>query len=281
METARTPDTIDLTQTITYLIRLLIQNLRSIVIITILALTCGGLYFWLSPKTFESKMIIQSDILSESYLLRVAENLNTHIHDKDIDYLVSKLNLTEAEAKKLTEFKIISALTPMSQQMSEKEKIIVVITVRVSDNSILAKLQSGIIYYLSSNEYIKLRVEENKKEIRKNIASLDREINMLDTLKIKISHGKFSSLKVGDVMMIDLAGLYSLSIGLNEKKHAQLHALAQVDSIQLIEDLSPYQKPIAPKLSITLLVSLLLAGIGNICFIFYKSIRNQIIIPGS
>ena len=281
METSRPSETIDLSKALAYLIRLFIENVKTILIITFLTVSIGLAYYWFSPKTYESKMIIQSDILSESYSLRLAENLSTHIKDKDHDYLSTKLKLTPEEAAQLMDFKIISALTPMSQQMEEKNKIIVIISVRVSDNAILPKLQEGIIHYLSSNDYIKKRVEENRKLHEKMIAALDREHKMLDSLKSRISNGKFSGAKVGDVLIMDLAGLYKVSADLFERKFSTERALATVDSVQIIEDLTPYSKPVWPKLSVVLLTSLILAAIIITIIISLKSLRNQITAPGS
>ena len=281
METNNPSDTIDLSKAFTYLIRLFIGNFSTILIITTLTLGLGLVYFWFSPKIFESKMIIQSDILSESYALRLAENLSTHIKDGDIEYLVAKLNLTTEEASQLRDIKIVSALTAMSQQMPEKDKVIVVISVRVTDNAILPNLQRGIIDYLSSNDYIKKRVEENRKLYENVIGSLDRELKMMDTLKIRISKGKFSSTKVGDVLIMDVSGLFEVAGDLFEKKYSTQRALATVESIQIIEDLTPYRKAVWPKLSIVLLTSLILAGIIITTIISYKSFRNQITAAGS
>ncbi len=281
METSRPSETIDLSKTFAYLIRLFIENLKIILLITTLTVGMGLAYFWFSSKTYESKMIIQSDILSESYSLRLAENLSTHIKDKDHDYLSATLNLTLEDAAQLRDFKIISALTPMSQQMEEKNKIIVVISVRVSDNALLPKLQKGIINYFSSNDYIKKRDLENRALYEKMIAALDIEIKKLDTLKFKISHGKYTSAKVGDVLIMDLSGLYRVSTELFEKKYSSQRALATVESIQVIEGLTPYSKPVWPKLSVVLLTCLILSAIIITIIISFKSFRYQIIPAGS
>ncbi|MEJ0055068.1 MAG: hypothetical protein WDN75_05090 [Bacteroidota bacterium] len=176
MENSRSSDTVDLSKAFLNLIRLLSENIFMVTIILVVCLGLGWFYYWITPKTFESKMILQSDILSESYSLKLAENLNTHIKDSDYDFLAKSLDLTPEEALQLREFKIVSALTPTSQQMPEKDKIIVVISVRVQDNAILPKLQKGIIYFFSNNEYIKKRVEENRKKYEGLVSALDQEI---------------------------------------------------------------------------------------------------------
>jgi hypothetical protein len=275
MENNRSSDTIDLSKAFIYLIRLFSENIATISITLIACLGLGWVYFLVSAKTYESKMIIQSDILSESYSLKLAENLDAHIKGDDIEFLSANLHLTQDEARLLKEFKIVSALTPMSQQMQEKDKIIVVISVRIQDNSVLPKLQAGIISYFSNNEYIKHRVDENRKKFQGLVSALDREIKMMDTLKMKISKGDFSSPKIGGVSLVDVSGLFEVAGDLYEKKHDFMVDLATVDSIQVIEGFTPYSKAVWPKLSITIVASLALAGLIIFIILSYKTLRRQ------
>ena len=275
METPRSSDTIDLSKAFIHIVRLLIENIRTVTITLVVCLGIGCFYYWVAPKTFDSKMIIQSDILSESYSLKLAENLNNHIRDRDVSFLASKLNLTNEEAHQLIEFKIVSALTPMSQQMAEKDKIIVVISVRIRDNAILPKLQSGIILYFSNNDYIKKRVDENRKKYEGLIYALDREIKRLDTLKNKLSNGTLTNTKFGGVYFMDVADLYGVAADLYEKKYNFMIDLATVDSIEVIEDFTPYDKPVWPKLSIVLAASLALAVFVTFILLSTTSFRGQ------
>ncbi len=259
MEIPRNPNTIDLSKVFSAFKQALAENILGMLVITILCLAAGFLYIAFSPKTFESRMILQSDILSESYSLKLAENLNTHIKGEDVEFLAAQLGLSNAEADMVEEFRILSALTPMSQQMDEKDKIIVVISVQVKDNSILPKLQEGIIAYFSNNEYIKKRVIENRKKYEGMIVALDTEIKRLDTLKNKISKGSFANSRAGEVSIVDLSGLYEVAADLYEKKFDFMNDLATVDSIQVIEGLTSYSKPIWPKRSVILFTSLMVA----------------------
>lgn len=276
MDTSRSSDSIDLSVAFVRLIKVLRNNLLTIIIVVALSLALGVGYYWLVPRTYESKMIIQSDILSESYALKMAENLETHIKDKDYDFLSSKLNLTVDEASHLKEFKTVSALTPMSQQMPEKEKIVVVISVRIQDNAILPKIQAGIIDYFSNNQYVKKRVEEKRKKFEGLIASIEYQIKMIDTLKTKIIDGKFAGAKIGGVAIMDVAGLYGVTANLYEKKYDFMLELATVESVQVIEDFTPYGKPVWPKLSIVLPSSLMFAALVLFALISYSSLKGQI-----
>ena len=256
METSRSADTIDLSKVFTDFTRVVLQNPGTIILTIVLCVAVGSLYFWIAPKTYESKMILHSDILSESYVLKMAENINTHVKDGDTEFLASILNMTNEEARLLREFKVTSALTPMSQQTKESDKFIVVISVRVKDNAILPKLQKGIVEYLTNNPYIKKRVDEIKKKCVGLIAVLDREIALMDTLKAKIAKGTFGTSKTNGISFMDISKLYEVSANMHEKKLDLTTRIALVESIQIIEDFSPYGKPVWPKLSITIFASL-------------------------
>jgi uncharacterized protein involved in exopolysaccharide biosynthesis len=281
MEIPRNPNTIDLSKAFSSIKEALAENILTIVVITVLCLAGGLLYILYSPKTFESKMILQSDILSESYSLKLAENLNDHIEDDDTEFIASQLSLSIDEAGQLKEFRIISALTPMSQQMAEKEKIIVVISVQVNNNSVLPKLQEGIIAYFSNNEYIKKRVIENRKKYEGMIVALDTEIKRLDTLKNKISKGSFSTSRAGEISIVDLSGLYEVAADLYEKKFDFMNDLATVDSIQVIEGLTPYGKPVWPKKSVILFTSLMLALAAILIVLQFKASSGRVVATNS
>ncbi|MEJ0055069.1 MAG: hypothetical protein WDN75_05095 [Bacteroidota bacterium] len=51
--------------------------------------------------------------------------------------------------------------------------------------------------------------------------------------------------------------------------------LATVDSIQVIDDFTPYGKAVWPKLSITLIASLALAALVIFLSLSYKTLKNQ------
>ena len=84
METPRATDNIDLSKAFIKLVGLLAENVITVAATLAICLGIGWFYYWTSAKTYESKMIIQSDILSESYSLKLAENLNNHIRDGDV-----------------------------------------------------------------------------------------------------------------------------------------------------------------------------------------------------
>ncbi|MBY0435287.1 MAG: hypothetical protein K2U26_14355 [Cyclobacteriaceae bacterium] len=270
-----TPQTIDLSKVFSSLFTVISKNFKIILLSFLMCIGVAEVFHFLSPRVFESKMIIQSDILSESYALKVADNLNLHIKDEDIDFLSVALNLSKEDAGKLREFKVVSALTPMSQQMPEKEKIILVIIVRVADNAILPKLQEGIIFYLTSNPYIQKRVLEEKRKLSGLIAALDGELQKLDSLKRKITNGRFSSAKIGDVSIMDVSGLYGVSANLYDKRFEYQEDLALVDSIQVIEGLAAFKKPVWPKRSILWTFASLLAFLIIFLVLSWKTIRSQ------
>ncbi len=275
MQSTHQTEAIDLSKVLITLIAEIIRNFWTIVVCLMLCIGLGLSYYFLSSRTYESRMIIQSDILSESYALKLGENMNAHVKDGDYDYISTSLGLTLEEAGKLREFKIVTALTPTSQTMAEKDKIIVVLTVGISDNSILPKLQAGVVNFFSTNEYVKERVLEKRKELQNYINALDRELKMMDTLKLRVLRGKLATTKIGDVSIMDFATLYEVAGDLYEKKFEAETDLALVDSIQVVEGFTRYNKAVWPKLSIVLLASVALGCIAAFITIYTKTARKQ------
>ena len=65
MDTSRSSDSIDLSVAFVRLIKVLRNNLLTIIIVVALSLALGVGYYWLVPRTYESKMIIKKIIKSK------------------------------------------------------------------------------------------------------------------------------------------------------------------------------------------------------------------------
>ncbi|MFN8689714.1 MAG: hypothetical protein ACK5XL_06890, partial [Cyclobacteriaceae bacterium] len=142
--------------------------------------------FWLTPRPFASKMVIQSDILTESITDRIAETLNGLIDENNVSELGTRLSLTQLEASAITQITIESIRGVVDANQKENEKIIFLVTVRVLDVTLIPKLQAGLISYLSNNEYVKVRVQQRVSYYRQLIAKIESELASLDSLKSRL-----------------------------------------------------------------------------------------------
>ncbi len=273
MEKPVNNDEIDLVELLVKIVLLIKRNLLQIIIFFVVGTGLGYAYASLAPKVYESKMLVSSEILTESYSEKLFENLQNLIKEENYGELSIKIGLSEEEAVSLSKILIESALKDKPQK--EDEKKFFLITVEVMDQSILSKLQTGLLSYFLENDFVKVRVDQRKKYYSNLIKKVDDEITSLEEFKNKIYNGKFFESTKGNVMF-DPTQVNSKIIELSREKGNLQIDLELVNSVQIVEGFTQFDKPIWPKKSVSLAagatLGLFLVGI----MIAFKSIRKLV-----
>lgn len=273
MEKQTNHDEIDLVELLVKTVLLIKRNLIQIIIFFVVGTGLGYAYASLAPKVYESKMLVSSEILTESFSEKLFQNLQNLINEKNDPLIASNLGLTAEETKALSKLKIESALK--DKPPSEDDKKFFLITAELTDQSILPKLQSGLINFFQKNDYVKLRVDAKRKMHQEVIAKIDEEIESLEKFKKEIVDGSFFSRTKGDVMF-DPTEVNSKIVGLTQEKESLKEKLALVNSVEVIEGFTHFNKPVWPKKSVSLAagstMGLFLVGI----LIAFKSIRKLV-----
>lgn len=240
-------DEIDLIELLARFIRLLKRNLVLISACVVLSL---GLATWVgltAPKVYESRMMIYSSILTESYCDQLAMNLSALIKDKSYELLAERLKISRAQASQLREVQIEGALEGV---VDEAERLFIVVVVRTLDNAVLPDLQAGIIQYISQKDFVKVRTEEKKRYYQELIAKVGEEIEKLEAVKQSITSGDYRP--ATGMVMVNPSDVYAQTVSLFESKLALEERLHLVNSVQLVEGFSPLQRHVSPKLSLLL-----------------------------
>jgi RNA-binding protein YhbY len=199
-------------------------------------------------------MLIYSSILTESYCLELADNLNALVRDGNYPILAQRLGITEKQAAAIRKVTMRGAL----ETVPEEDRLAIIVTVRIKDNGVLPDLQRGIINYIAQNEFVKVRVEERKRAYEELIARVAEEIEKLEAVKQRIAQGTGSS--SGSMVLMNPSDAYVRTVELLERKLGLEERLRLVSGVQLVEGFTPLNKPVSPKLAV-LLASGLIAGI--------------------
>lgn len=263
-------DEIDLQGLAINIIRYFSRYYKFISLAVLIGSTIGLVGFILTPHKFESQMILQSDILTESYSDRLTENLDRLIREGNDSILSTRLGLTIVEAKGIKTIEIESVKKVPNTTKDESSTFIV--TAVVDQKSLLPKLQDGIISYLRNNEFVKTRVRQREERFRLLIDKLEEEIQSLDSLKDRLFQGKPVYTKSSEMMLVDPTNIYSKIIELTDQQIHHKNSLELFNSIQLIEGFTPYEKPASPRLSIALLVGFALGFFGAIGILTVKQL---------
>lgn len=248
-------DEIDLIELLARFIRMLRRN---IVLISISVAVCLAISIWALvtlPKVYESRMIIYSDILTESYCDQLAMNLNALVQDRNFELLAERLKISEDQAATLRNVEMEGVLEGAA---TEAERLVIVVEVRLVDNSVLPDLQEGIVQYMTEKDFVKTRTEEKRRFYQELIARVGQEIEKLEVVKQKITDGDYR--QVSGMVMVNPADVYAQTVELFKNKLMLEEELRLVSSVQLVEGFSPLNRPVSPKLSI-LLPAGLVAGL--------------------
>lgn len=245
------------------------RNFWTIVIFFLVGAGLGWAYYSSSKKVYDNTMVISSSILTQSYCQKLIDGLNRYRRENNLKALAHQLTLTEDQAKEV----FVITIDDLLEITDLKEQTAFLVTVRVGNQDILPDLQKGLVHYLENNEFVKIRVKQNERYFSETIGKLEQEIKDIQELKMKISNGEFFERAKGNVMF-DPTIVNSKIIELNKEKITLQNSLALVNSVQIVEGFSRFEKPSAPKLSLSLIAGAFVGLFFVACLIVIKSVRK-------
>ncbi|MCE2894919.1 MAG: hypothetical protein LW721_10795 [Flammeovirgaceae bacterium] len=270
---ASSSDEIDLIELLAKVTLGIKNNFRSLVLAFVIGSLLGLAFYQFVPKVYESNMIIQSDILTESYGERIAESMDLLIREQNFEILGSRMGISLEKAASINKIKIESVKQKQTNT-TEKENNTFFITVRTTDNTLLPDLQNGLINYLRNNEFVKVRVRQRQDYYKAMIEKVGQEISSLDSLKKRLFTGKPIYSNSAEMMLVDPTNIYSKIIELNKEQINYKNGLELVNSIQLVEGFTIYKKPVSPKLSISLTAGASIGVFFVLTLIAIKGLRK-------
>ncbi|MEQ8363088.1 MAG: Wzz/FepE/Etk N-terminal domain-containing protein [Cyclobacteriaceae bacterium] len=273
MEKQVNNDEIDLVELLVKIVLLIKRNLIQIIIFFVIGTGLGYAYASLAPKVYESKMLISSEILTESYSEKIFETLQNLVKEKNYEGLSAKTGLSNDESKSVSKIKIESALKDKPQK--EDEKRFFLITVELTNQKILTKLQNGLIQFLQQNDFVRIRVDQRKKYYSDLIKKVDNEITSLEEFKNRIYNGKFFENTRGNIMF-DPTEVNTKIVELSKERGGLVMALETANSVQVVESFTQFDKPIWPKKSVSLAAGATLGLFLVSLMIAFKSIRKLV-----
>jgi len=266
-------DEIDLAELFAKLIIYLKKNSKLIIICLVLGILSGIVFFLIAPKKYESKMLISSDILTESYSKMMVDDLSKLIGEKNSTTLSVKLGLSENLCASLTNVEIKSSIEK-SEFMKEQEKNYLTIICQSKNNTIWPELQAGLISFFESNDFVKTRVEHRKKYITEIIQKIDSELKDLNELKARIVNGQLTQSSKDNLVLFDPTTVNTKILELNKEKINLQNSLETVNSIQLVEGFTTFMSAASPKLSFSVAGGALSGILIALLLLLSRSLNN-------
>jgi hypothetical protein len=269
MENAKNRDEIDLMELFLKGVNVIRANFWLVVVFFCIGLVLGFIFYSTSTRIYEAKMVIASGILTSSYSKNLIEKLNTHRRENNQAAMKALLNVSDEVVQKFS----YADIDPLSKADELKETDRFIITARVLDRKIFPELQKGLVQYLENNEFVKIRVEQNKNYYQQMLAKIDSEIKDMEEFKQRIINGQFFQSAKGNVMF-DPTTVNSKILELTKERINLQNSLALANSVQVIEGFTPFERPVSPKLSISLASGAVLGVVGASIVLFIKTIRR-------
>lgn len=268
-------DEIDILELFAKVILTIRRNTKIIILAFVSGTILGLVYFQFAPRVYEGQMILQSDILTSSYVESMAESVNKLIRENNTAILSERLNMPKSDLASIAHIEIESDV----KENVKKEKDVpetFIVTVHVVSKEILPKLQESIVNYLSNNEFNKIRVEQRRKYNNGVISKIDEQLAGLEQLKSKMMKGELISGGKENTVVFDLSSIYSKIVDMNKEKLILQNRLETLNSIQVVEGFTLFEKPVSPKLLLSLSsgASLGLFFVGAV--IAFKVIRKML-----
>jgi hypothetical protein len=271
--TAARKDEIDLMALLLQAVRAIRNNFWPLLTFFVLGTALGFVYYYSSKKIYENKMIVSSKIMTESYSKKLVDNLNQYIREGNKKAIGEQLGISQQTVEALSYINIESPYSNAGEISKEEDRNYFVITVGVFSQDILADLQTGLINYFENNEYVKVRVNQKREFFKTIIAKTDQEIKDLEILKTKIYSGDFFQ-KSNNAVMFDPTVVNTKILDLTREKIKYQNDLELVNSVQLLEGFTRFDKPVKPLLSLSLVAGSSVGILMVVLFLIFKSIRK-------
>lgn len=254
------PDELDLVTLVEKLISFLKNYGKALLLFSLLGLALGLLRYFISSKQYTSRVILHSVVLTNQEEIELIDSWQDLISKGEQEQLAKMMNCDLPVVKSLTK---ISA-EEIQKLYSQNNPNGFIVEVVVSDTSILDELQNGIVHGLENSDYVRERVESRRSRLNELIRTVKTELakseltkNTIDSM-IRTGKGGSASL------MVDISGINSQWIDLNDKLLSYEQDLKFVNAVQVLQGFTKFGKPSSPSL-----VKNVLFGLAGGFFIGY------------
>jgi hypothetical protein len=191
-----------------------------------------GLYFYQStPKRYSTRMIVHPWFISNQDEIEIIDSWKDLLSKGERGQLASIMNCDGAVLQQLS---TISAEEILRTYIPNNPNGFL-ISVSVTDTSILNELQEGIVYGLNNSPFIKEKISVRKAKNMELIAKMNEEIEKLNTTKTLIDSMIRTRNASSSSLMIDISQVNAEWIDLNEKLMGYQEDLRFLSGVQVLE----------------------------------------------
>jgi hypothetical protein len=193
----------------------------------------AGLYLYSSsPKQFSTRMIVHSGFISNQDEIEIIESWQDLLKNKEYNRLAVIMN---CDVKVIKNLKKISAEEILKTYVTNNPNGFL-ISVTVTDATILDDLQNGIVYGLNNTPYVKEKIEVKKARDIELIQKVNAEISKLDVTKNAIDNMIKTGGSTSSSLLVDISRINAQWIDLNERLLSYKEDLQFLAGVQVTQD---------------------------------------------
>jgi len=242
------------------------RRFRNIFFISIIAgILLGCIEYFLSPKIYQSKLILHSSYLTNQEELEIIDYWNQLLERNERPILAVILNCREELLDKLVSLEGVE----IQKNYSSTDPNGFYINAKIRDNSILHELQTAIIYGLNNTEYVKQKISEKREDLRELIDKATIATRKLDSLKTSIGKNPAS-------VLFDVESINKDLFDINEKLVSYKSELRSLNSLQLLQGFIPLNTPVSRSLKVTIVMALILCLSVAYLFSLLKYLEDRL-----
>lgn len=245
--------------------------------IFLLATVCGfafGYCFYRSlPKTYTSRLIVHSYILTNQEEIQIIDTWNRLLASHEYASLAALFNCKETILHSLKQIKG-DEIQKVFSPTNPNGFIIDIIT---TDTSTLADLQPAILRGLENNDYASQKVSLRKANLNELTSQIIPEIRSLDSTKRELEKIIHGDKKISSSIVIDISTINRQLIEMKEKLTGYNDGLHFASAVQLLQGFSQLKQPTGPKLFVWLFLGLVFSLSIAFVYAFINSINQKLI----
>ncbi len=171
-----------------------------IVITSLLGMIVGGFLYYSMPRGYKAKLVFQSSILSNGQGLRVVTDWADLLSRNNQPLAARVFNMPEDRIGQVHD--INAELIPGTEDLGG-----LTIEVDISDTTVLPVLQSGMVYALNNNPYVRQRIEIKRKNLQDVLSQAQQELRRLDSVKPYLQGLAGGEKDAGGKLILDVSNL--------------------------------------------------------------------------
>jgi hypothetical protein len=250
---------------------------KLLLIVAFVGLLAGTLRFLLTPNLYASSMVLQPAMLSDPEQIALIENWSSLLKKREWPVLAQELQVDVKLLKKVRSIKT----EELQKSYAPNNYTAFLLTVLVTDTTILQRLQKGIIYAIENSEYIKDKLAVRKDNLRKMIQTIDQEIIRLSKMQAAIEANLQQQNPNGGHFMVNISDISGQITGLHEKKLNFQDSLTFTSAVHVLQNFYTPAKPTYPKLIKQLALGLAAGILLGFAIAFYLYIRRKLAQAGN